>query len=219
MPSEALSFALAASIYPPALAAIIALGRGQEVRLRVVLLVIGAFFTVFVVGCIILLLFSQAHASKNDVRTPSAWVYILGGVIVLWLAWRLHRKPAKPKRPPEEREPSKIDRYLEGKWLVLLLGVILYVIPSPIFIGGLKAIADTHASTGTQVAYLIQMMLIMLWMIEIPMLVMIAFPERGTAILESINSWFGQHGRSIGEVALVLLAAYLLIVGVIEALH
>jgi hypothetical protein len=39
---EAVSLALAASIYPPALAAVIALGRGVEVRLRVVLFVIAA---------------------------------------------------------------------------------------------------------------------------------------------------------------------------------
>lgn len=219
MPSEALSFALAASIYPPALAAIIALGRGQAVRLRVVLLVAGAFFTVFVVGCLLLLLFAQAHATKNDVRTPSAALYILAGAVVLWLALRLHRKPVKPKPASGDREPSKIDRYLEGKWLVLLLGVILYIIPSPIFIGGVKVIADTHASTGTQLSYLLQMLLVMLWIIEIPMLVIVAFPERGSAVLESINAWFSRHGRSIGEAALVLLGAYLLIVGAIEAAH
>jgi hypothetical protein len=40
MPPEAVSLALAASIYPPALTAVIALGRGVEVRLRVVLFVI-----------------------------------------------------------------------------------------------------------------------------------------------------------------------------------
>ena len=35
MPTQALALALAASIYPPAVAAVIALGRGSEVRSRV----------------------------------------------------------------------------------------------------------------------------------------------------------------------------------------
>lgn len=216
MPSEALSLALAASIYPPALAAVIALGRGQDVRLRVVLLVAGAFLTVFVTGSLMLLLFAQAHASKSAVHTPSAALYIAGGVVALLLAVRVRRRPPTPKTVATEKSSSKLDRYLEGKWLVLLLGVILYVIPSPIFIGGVKAIADTHASTSTQVTWLVEMLLIMLWLIEVPMLLLIALPERGTAILESINSWFGAHGRSVGVGVLALLGLYLLIVGIVE---
>ncbi len=50
MPAEAVSLALAASIYPPALAVVIALGRGTQVRLRVLLLVVAAFFTVLLTG-------------------------------------------------------------------------------------------------------------------------------------------------------------------------
>jgi hypothetical protein len=59
MPPEAVSLALAASIYPPALAAVIALGRGVEVRLRVVLFVIAAYCTVLVTGALMLFLFTN----------------------------------------------------------------------------------------------------------------------------------------------------------------
>lgn len=216
MPSEALSLALAASVYPPALAAVIALGRGQQVRLRVVLLVIGAYFTVFVVGAVILLLFTQAHASKHAVHTPSAIAYIVVGAVLLYLAWRLHANPPKPKAAGEEASGGKLDRYLEGKWLVLLLGVILYIIPSPIFVGAVKSIADSHGSTGSEIGDLALVLVIMLWIIEIPMLLIIALPERGSQILQSVNAWFGSHGRSVGVAALAILAAYLLIVGIVE---
>ena len=59
MPPEAISLALAASIYPPAVAAVIALGRGTEVRLRVFLLVGTAMLTVFVTGAAMLLVFDE----------------------------------------------------------------------------------------------------------------------------------------------------------------
>src|SRR5271166_772279 len=99
MPSGVLSLALAASIYPPALAAVIALGRGSDVRLRVVLYVAGALCTVFVTGSLMLFLFNELGATSSQQRTVSSGLYIAGGVALLWLAARLrHPGPAKPKK-------------------------------------------------------------------------------------------------------------------------
>lgn len=212
MPAEAISLAIAASIYPPALAAVIALGRGQEVRLRVVLLVIAAYLTVFITGALMLLLFTEAGATSQQARAPSSSLYLIGGIASLALARRVHRRP--PKEPKAPGTPSRTDRYLESTRLVLLLGVILYVVPSPIYIGAVKAIADTKESAPQQLAYLALMLLIMLWLIELPMLAVIAFPERSTAVLEAVNDWFSRNGRRIGVALLVVLGLYLLGVGI-----
>ena len=114
MPSETLSLALAASIYPPALAAIIALGRGEEVRLRVVLLVMAAYFTVFVSGSLMLVLFTEAGATSSQTRTPAAGVYVVAGLVMLGLAARL-RHPREHKPKAEKEGPSKTDRYLQSR--------------------------------------------------------------------------------------------------------
>lgn len=216
MPSEAVSLALAASIYPPALAAVIALGRGQEVRLRVVLLVIAAYLTVFVTGTLMLLLFSELGATSQQVRTPSAGLYVLGGVVLILLAVRLRRR--RPQEPKEKNGPSRTDRYLQSRWLILVLGIVLYVVPSPIYIGGVKAIADSTSSTSQQLRYLAQMLVIMLWIIELPMLMMIAFPDRAVRVLERINAWFGRHGRTVAWAAAGGVGVYLVIVGLVELL-
>jgi hypothetical protein len=217
MPSEALSLALAASIYPPALAVVIALGRGVDVRLRVVLLVVAAYFTVFVTGTLILLLFTELGATSSDVRTPSAALYVLGGVLLVWLAARLHR-PRAPQLPSAAATPSRTERYLGSRRLVLALGVVLYVIPSPIYLGALKAIADTKASSATQLSYLVLTLLVMLWIIELPALLVIAFPVRGVRLLESINGWFARHGRALAATAALVAGVYLIVVGLVEAL-
>ncbi len=94
---------------------------------------------------------------------------------------------------------------------MLLLGFILYVVPSPIYVGVVKAIADTNASTGQQIVYLVTALLIMLWLIEIPMLILLIFPERGARILESINAWFARNGRVAG--AYISIGAGLYLVG------
>ena len=215
MPSEAVSLALAASIYPPAVAAVIALGRGTDVRLRVLLLVSAALVTVYVTGSLMLLLFEELGATSQQQRAVSSGLYIAGGVALLLLALRLRRRgPVKPKQ--EETGPSKTQRYLESRRLVLALGVILYVVPSPIYVGAVKAIADTKASTSQELAYLAVTVLIMLWMIEIPMLMLLAVPRRSSAALEGINSWFARNGRLVAIIAAAVGGVYLIVVGLIE---
>jgi hypothetical protein len=214
MPPEAVSLALAASIYPPALAAVIALGRGVEVRLRVVLFVIAAYCTALVTGALMLFLFDELDATGEQVITPSAGLYVAGGVVLLFVASRLRRDP--PRSSEEHGGRSRIDGYLQSRRLVLVLGVILYVVPSPIFAGAVKAIADANVSAGQELAYLAQVLLLMLWLIELPMLMLIAFPRHSVGALERVNAWFATHGRRMLVLASGGLGIYLIIVGVVE---
>jgi hypothetical protein len=215
VPSEAVSLALAASIYPPALAAIIALGRGQDVRLRVVVFVGAAYLTVLVTGTLILVLFGGSSTTQHQVATPAAGAYVLAGIALLVIAARLRRP--RPKEPTSESSgPSRTDRYLQSRWLVAVLALILYVVPSPIYIGGIKAIADTNASSATQFSYLALMLVIMLWLIELPALLVIAVPDRAVGALERINAWFGRHRREVLVLLAAVLGVYLIAVGVGE---
>jgi len=198
MPSEAISLALAASIYPPALAVVIALGRGAQVRLRVVLLVAGAFCTVLVTGLLMLLLFNEAGVTSGQARSAGSGLYIAAGVVLLWLSLRL-RKPA-PASSAKKSGPSRTDRYLQSTRLVFVLGVVLYVVPSPIYLALVKEIANANASTAQELLYLVQALLIMLWMIEIPMLMLLAFPARASRVLEDVNAWFVRNGRIAASV-------------------
>jgi hypothetical protein len=214
MPAEAVSLALAASIYPPALAAVIALGRGREVRLRVAIFVLSAYATVLCTGALMLFLFVEVQATHRQLVTPTASLYLAAGCVLLLVAVRLSRPRGEPSRP--SAGASRTDRYLQSRRLVLALGVVLYVVPSPIFVGAVKAIADTHAGTTQQLVYLVEILLIMLWLIEVPMLMLIAFPVRAQSALERINGWFAAHGREILVLGSAGLGLYLLGVGALE---
>jgi hypothetical protein len=214
MPPEALSLALAASIYPPALAAVIALGRGVEVRLRVTLFVVAAYLTAFAVSAAMLFLFAELEVNRTQLVRPTAALYLIGGCLLLFAATRLRRKRQRPPAPHDG--PSRTDRYLRRRSLALALGVILYVVPSPIVVGAVKVIADTNVSTGQQVAYLAQMVLIMLWLIELPMLMLLVRPAPSLRALERINAWFAARGRALLALLSAALGAYLVVVGAIE---
>ncbi len=212
---QAFTIALAASLYPPALAAVIALGQGTEVRLRVVLFVLAALLTVYVEGALILVVFTNVDGSSGSQRTISAGLSIAIGLVALFVAWRLaHPGPSKPK----SAGPSRTDRYLRNRRLVVVLGVTLYILPSPVYLGAIKAVADTKLSTSQHLAYLAAVVIVMLWLIEVPMLILVAAPERGSAWLVSINQWFGRHGRAVAVVASVAAGAYLIGKGIADAL-
>ncbi len=215
MPSEALSLALAASIYPPALAAIIALGRGVDVRPRVIIFVLAAYCTSFVTGALMLFLFGAAGAGRDHLVKPSAALYAIGGAALIALAVRIQRRPPRAK---ESSGPSRVDRFLSSRRLVFALGLTLYVVPSPIFAGAVKAIDDAHASTAHELVWLAEMLLVMLWLIELPMLMLIVFPTSALKALEAINGRFARHARVLLVALCAGGGAYLLVVGLVELL-
>jgi hypothetical protein len=219
MPPGALSLALAASIYPPAVAVVIALGKGTDVRLRVLLLVTASMFTVFVTGALLLLLFGELAVSGSHHRTPSAGLEIAIGVVLVGLAYHLaHPRPPKAGAA-ETTGPSKTERYLESRRLVLVLGVILYALPSPIYLAAVKEIADANASTSSELAYLAVTVVVMLWMIEVPMLMLLLFPARASSALEAVNEWFARNGRRLGIVIAAGAGVYLIGAGIVKLIH
>ena len=133
------------------------------------------------------------------------------------LAVRLQRKrPDRDADPGTPSGPSKIDRYLESRRLAFVLGITLYVIPSPIYIGAAKAIANAKLSTSSELLDLAVTVAVMLWLIEVPMLLLLTVPGRAERALEEINRWFARNGRTLAIVASAVAGVYLAIKGLVD---
>lgn len=218
MPSQALALALAGSIYPPAVAAVIALGRGSDVRPRVFAFVFAALLVTYAIGTLLLLVLVELGVTGSLHVTPGAAVDLALGVLLILLAIRLHRRRPDPAaaKPSGGGSPSKLERYLESRRLAFVLGITLYVLPSPIYIGAIKAIADARFSTSEELLALGVVVVVMLWMIELPMLMLLAVPARAASTLERINLWFARHGRSLAIAASAAVGAYLAVTGLVD---
>ncbi len=210
--------AFAASIYPPAVAAVIALGRGAQVRSRVFVFVFAAALTTYAMGALMLLALDELGATGPHHIAPSAAIDLALAAILMLLAYYLYRKRpqagADPATPPGK--PSKIARYLESRRLAFVLGVTLYILPSPIYIAAVKAIADAGLSTSSELLALVATVAVMLWLIELPMLMLLAVPRRASSELERINAWFSRNGRLLAVVACVGAGLYLTVRGLAD---
>jgi hypothetical protein len=215
MPPQALALALGASIYPPAAAAVIALGRGPQVRSRVFAFVLAAVFVTYALGAVMLLLLVELGINGPSHYSPSAAVDLAIGVGLLVLAAWLYRKRPRATSLAESssRGPSKIERYLSSRRLAFVLGLTLYVLPSPIYIAAVKTIADASLSTSGELAALAVTVAVMLWLIELPMLMLLVVPARAASVLEHLNLWFVRNGRALAVVASLAAGIYLLVRG------
>jgi hypothetical protein len=217
LPPQALALAFAASIYPPAVAAVIALGRGQQLRSRVVAFVLAAFLVTYATGTVMLFLLEELGATATTSRSASTAIELVLGVLLIALAIRLQRKRPDPDAHPKAPSgPSKIDRYLESRRLAFVLGITLYIIPSPIYIAAAKAIADAKLSTSNELLDLAATVAVMLWLIEVPMMLLLIIPGHAERTLDAINRWFAHNGRTVAIVASAAAGAYLAIKGLVD---
>jgi hypothetical protein len=215
MLAQALALALAASIYPPAVAAVIALGRGAQVRSRVAVFVLAAAAITYASGTLMLFVLVELGATGTHDLTPSAALDLALGALLLLLAAHLRRtRPAKAK----PSEPSKIERYLRSRRLAFVLGLMLYAVPSPIYVGAVKTIADAKLSTSGQLLSLAVTVAVMLWLIELPMVMLLAVPDRAAGALERINLWFARNGRRVAVVTSAGAGVFLIVEGLADLL-
>ncbi|HEV7936427.1 MAG TPA: GAP family protein [Solirubrobacteraceae bacterium] len=213
MPPQALALALAASIYPPAVLAVIALGRGTQVRARVLAFVLAAATITYAVGALVLFLLNDVGATGPHHLTPSAALDLGLGVLLLGFAVYLRQKQSAPAKP---QGASKIERYLQSTRLAFVLGITLYVLPSPIYIAAVKEISDAKLSDSGKLLGLLVTVAVMLWLIELPMLALLLYPARASSSLEQINAWFAQRGRLLAVLACAAAGAYLSVKGLIN---
>lgn len=219
MPIEALGLALAAAFYPPAVVALIAVVRGPSARPRVFAYLAGAAVMTFGAGLAMLALLRESGAVQLRNPSPSAAVELALGALCLGLAvavWR--RAPARVGAGAgPSATTSRTERLTRRTTLVFLLGLAMYL-PSPLYFGAVKAVADAELSAAAEVAGVLVLAAIVLLMVEVPALLVLFAPDRALGALERANAWLLRHARAIGAGLLAAGGVYLVARGLVHLL-
>ncbi len=193
--------------------------------------VLAAALTTYATGVLLLFVLVEVGATGSHHRAPGAAIDLALGGLLIMLAVRLQRTRPDPRRDSTDPRqdstdprqdsivksgPSKIDRYLHSRPLAFVLGVTLYILPSPIYIAAVKAVADAKLSTSGELLALAATVAVMLWMVELPMLILLIVPHRAERALDQTNRWFARNGRTAAIVASVGAGGYLAIKGLVD---
>jgi len=216
VPTQAITLALLGSIYPPALAVAIAIAAGEKVRTRLAIFVFAAAATTYLVGIAILELFSSIPVGAGH-RRGNGLLQTAIGVALILLGFYLLRGRRKAKVPKPPKGESRVERAMQSVPLLLLLGVSLYALPSPQYVGALKAIADQSVPEARKLLQLLIVVVIMLWMIEVPALALAVFPDQAGRALDRFNEWLARHGRTLLIVIVFIAGAWMITNGLIHA--
>ena len=217
--AQALPFALAAAVYPPAIIVCGLLLTGDRPRLLLTAYFLGATLSTVTVGIAGLALLDGAGATQTSSRSTSAAVDIVVGVVLLAVAVRVWHRRDRERTPPKEPVggPGRVARLSErarskARW-AMALGVLMYL-PSPLYIAAIKQIADTGGVTaGNVIAILICAACVMLF-VEVPLLMLFLVPDGLEQRLEHLQAAIVRKGRAAGAVLACAGGLYLLLRGI-----
>ena len=218
--SSALPLALSAAFYPPALLVLLLLLAGKHPRRLVAAYFAGAALLTVSAGLIGLALLNGAGLTTQNSSTASGWVYIVIGLLLLALAswsWRRRARPPQDKPKDAGAPQGRIAEWsrratTSQKW-AFVLGLAMFL-PSPMYLLAIKDIADSGASTSSNVlAVLICAVAVMLF-VEIPLVALFIRPAGVAAELDRVESWLKRNGWSLAAVFALAAAIYAMVEGI-----
>jgi hypothetical protein len=100
--------------------------------------------------------------------------------------------------------------------LVLLAGLVINV-PGAAYLIALKDIAAAQLSTTRSLVLILEFNAIMFLLAEIPLIGLLVWPARTGEMVRRFNTWLTGHSRQIAIAVCLMLAAFLIARGLIDA--
>jgi Sap, sulfolipid-1-addressing protein len=211
---EALPFALAAAVYPPALLVLLLLTGGPRPRPLVGAYFAGAALVTAGAGLVGLAVADGARLTVQHSRHASAITYIALGLLLLpvaaW-AWRRGRRPARERAPGRIAEWSR--RAASSRQWAFVLGLLMYL-PSPLYLLAIKAIADSGDSSASNVLAVFVCAICVLLFVEVPLVALYLRPAAVAGGLRRVHDWLVRNSWNLAAGLALVGAVYALVKGV-----
>jgi threonine/homoserine/homoserine lactone efflux protein len=189
--ASAIPLALAACVYPPAIAVLIYYFSRESGKRLVFAYFAGAFAMTLVVGIVGILALGEAEINPRDHPTPNAALDIALGLAMLAAAVLVaNRKGPRGRdaKPPSERQASTRS--------AVLLGVVMYA-PSLFYLSAMKQVAEADPSALGAVLIALLLTVCVLLFLEVPIALYLLFPEATDDKLKVFDAWMHRAGRGL----------------------
>src|SRR5262249_11562823 len=131
MPVQAIPLALAASLYPLGIAALLLLTEAVRPRPTGLVFLAGAIACTLPLGFAVVFALHGAGLQLDSKQTARDGLRLALGVVLMLAALALARRPPRP-----HGEPSRVVRLAKegGLRAVFAASIVLYVLPSPVYL-------------------------------------------------------------------------------------
>ncbi len=184
----------------------------------------GAYLTSITLGLIIVFSLSDSSATNTTENTISPWVDIGLGAIFLAIAFVLYtgraqrireRRRAKKGEKPDKGPPRWQRELSKGSARTTFVVGAMLTLPGASYLAGLHDIHKLHESTTVTVLLVIGFNLVMMWMLEVPAVSFIIWPEATPRVIERTKAWVSRHSHVFAVRGCAAVGVLLVIKGIV----
>ena len=215
MPVQAIPLALAASLYPLGIAALLLLTEAARARSKVAVFLAGAVACTLPIGFLVVFALHGIGLDQDSKRSASYGLRLAIGVVLLVAALVIARWSPKP-----HHKPSRVIRLArEGGLIgVLVAAVVLYVLPSPVYLAALEVVGSTKLDTAARAGWVLIVVALVLITVEVPVLLFLLAPGRTVPRLRALDAWLGRNARTLLAMVLAVIGLWEVIDGLVGLL-
>jgi arginine exporter protein ArgO len=215
MPVQAVPLALAASLYPLGIAALLLLTEAARARSKVAVFLAGAVACTLPIGFLVVFALHGIGLDQDGKRSASYGLRLAIGVVLLVAALAIARWSPKP-----HNKPSRVIRLTrEGGLIgVFVAAIALYVLPSPVYLAALEVVGSTKLDTAARAGWVLIVVALVLITVEVPVLLFLLAPGSTVRRLRALDAWLGRNARTLLAMVLAVIGLWEVIDGLVGLL-
>jgi arginine exporter protein ArgO len=215
MPVQAVPLALAASLYPLGIAALLLLTEAARARSKVAVFLAGAVACTLPIGFLVVFALHGIGLDQDSKRSASYGLRLAIGVVLLVAALAIARWSPKP-----HNKPSRVIRLTrEGGLIgVFVAAIALYVLPSPVYLAALEVVGSTKLDTAARAGWVLIVVALVLITVEVPVLLFLLAPGLTVPRLRALDAWLGRNARTLLAMVLAVIGVWEVIDGLVGLL-
>jgi len=187
----------------------------------------GAALTSVTCGLLLVFLLPGSSTSSAAKHTVNPIIDLTLGVLILLIVARVARGRDRRRRAWRERRREKAEQKPPPRWKRVLnkgsardtfiVGALLSF-PGASYIAGMDELSKQHLSTVATVIAVLVFNMIMLFLLELPLLAYVIWPQSTEVGVQRFSNWLTRNGGKIALIGGAAIGIFLLARGTITVL-